>query len=288
MTRSPLAYPLNRSADMDAGGAADLQTDIMRFMAILSLCLVAIFALVQSIPLEPSEPARPAAVTQEITAARDEIPEEKAIEKAIVPPAPVEVPTAAPVAKTVDEAVVLTRPKWVPRFLPRSSTTDASIREEEPQQSETIVAEVEDTVEALPPIVATVEDAVEARPPVESQSDGFVLRFESDAALTRLVATNRIGFYALGSGRAQRMTVRDSRISFWDASTPNTYHEMEAVTVPDPVIQALTRSGTSSANVSWGVTLPGPLKTQLDELMLEHNGGSLIIVASGEIRWEAS
>ena len=56
MTRSPLAYPLNRSADMDAGGAADLQTDIMRFMAILSLCLVAIFALVQSIPLQPAEP----------------------------------------------------------------------------------------------------------------------------------------------------------------------------------------------------------------------------------------
>jgi hypothetical protein len=56
MTRSPLAYPLNRSADLDIGGAADLQTDIMRFMAILSLCLVAIFALVQSIPLTPIEP----------------------------------------------------------------------------------------------------------------------------------------------------------------------------------------------------------------------------------------
>ena len=56
MTRSPLAYPLTRSADMDIGGAADLQTDIMRFMAILSLCLVAIFALVQSIPMTPAEP----------------------------------------------------------------------------------------------------------------------------------------------------------------------------------------------------------------------------------------
>ena len=69
--RSPLAYPLNRSADMDGGGAADLQTDIMRFMAILSLCLVAIFALVQSIPLTPTaappapapQIAEPAAIT---------------------------------------------------------------------------------------------------------------------------------------------------------------------------------------------------------------------------------
>ena len=56
MSRSPLAYPLTRSADTDVGGAADLQTDVMRFMAILALCLVAIFALVQSIPLTPAEP----------------------------------------------------------------------------------------------------------------------------------------------------------------------------------------------------------------------------------------
>ena len=36
----------------------ELATGIMRFMAILSLCLVAIFALVQSIPLTPIESAR--------------------------------------------------------------------------------------------------------------------------------------------------------------------------------------------------------------------------------------
>ena len=56
MSRSPLFYPLNRGMDAEAGGAADLQTDVMRFMAIISLCLVAIFALVQSIPLAPEVP----------------------------------------------------------------------------------------------------------------------------------------------------------------------------------------------------------------------------------------
>jgi len=59
MTRSPLFYPLNRGMDADAGGVADLQTDVMRFMAILSLCLVAIFALVQSIPLAPTNETTP-------------------------------------------------------------------------------------------------------------------------------------------------------------------------------------------------------------------------------------
>ena len=50
MNRYSLSYPMNRGMDAEAGGAADLQTDVMRFMAIISMCLVAIFALVQSIP----------------------------------------------------------------------------------------------------------------------------------------------------------------------------------------------------------------------------------------------
>jgi len=59
MSRSPLFYPLNRGMDAEAGGVADLQTDVMRFIAILALCLVAIFALVQSIPLMPTLPVPP-------------------------------------------------------------------------------------------------------------------------------------------------------------------------------------------------------------------------------------
>jgi len=45
--------------DAEAGGAADLQTDVMRFMAIISMCLVAIFAIVQTIPLAPVIEQRP-------------------------------------------------------------------------------------------------------------------------------------------------------------------------------------------------------------------------------------
>ncbi len=39
-----------------SGDMETLQTDVMRFMAILALSLMAIFALVQSIPLEPTDP----------------------------------------------------------------------------------------------------------------------------------------------------------------------------------------------------------------------------------------
>jgi hypothetical protein len=217
--RSPLAYPLNRNSDMEGGGAADLQTDIMRFMAILSLCLVAIFALVQSVPLTPA--------VQPVVEPVDD---------------PVVEPVGNPVAEPVDNPVA------------------------EPDGD---------------PIVDHAEQPVE-------NNTGVSLRFESDAALTRLVATGQIGLYAIAARRAQRMTVRNSRISFWDASTPKAFHEMEATTVPGVVVDALTRTAIDFDAVSWGVTLPGKLKTQLDALMQQHDNGSLVIDANGNILWEKS
>ncbi|MDH3265795.1 MAG: hypothetical protein OEM25_02410 [Gammaproteobacteria bacterium] len=264
MTRSPLAYPLNRSADMDGGGAADLQTDIMRFMAILSLCLVAIFALVQSIPMTPAPPVEPEP---------QRTPLEPTPIIAKVPPAAPPKPTVPKtVEKPVEQAVTLTRPKWVPQFQP--ARQQAAPVKVVPQ----VQAAAPALPEAPPPVV----------PPVESEAEGFTLRFESDAALTRLVAASHVGLYAIDSDRAQRMTVSNSRISFWDASTPNTFHEMETTTVPTAVLDALTRTGTRADAVSWGVTLPAKLKTQLDGLMQAHSGGALVIGASGEIRWETS
>ena len=208
MMRSPFAYPLNRYSDMDGGGAADLQTDIMRFMAILSLCLMAIFALVQSVPVTP------------------------AVETVVEP---------------AGDAVV------------------------EPIVVHAIVE----------PVVVRVEKPLK-------NSAGISLRFASDAALMRLVAAGQIGLYAMEANRAQRMTVRDSRISFWDASTPKAFHEMEATTVPDGVVDAFTRTATDAEIVRWGVTLPGKLRTQLQTLMQQHDSGALVIDANGDIRWEES
>ena len=82
------------------------------------------------------------------------------------------------------------------------------------------------------------------------------------------------------------MAVSESRISFWDASTPNTFHEMEATTVPPPVIDALERTGVSANDVNWGVTLPSRLRRQLDTVMQENTGGSLVIGSDGQLNLE--
>ena len=164
-----------------------------------------------------------------------------------------------------EKPLILTRPKWTPKPMEKPSGPTAA--EVAPTTPEPI------TTEAAPTV---------------SEQEGFTLRFASDAALLRAVAAQHVGLYAIESGRARRMAVSDSRVSFWDASTPNTFHEMETGTVPAAVIQALKRSGVDSAAISWGVTLPGRMTSQLDELMQAHRGGSLVITAEGDIHWEAS
>jgi len=251
MRRSPLAYPLNRAVDADIGGAADLQTDVMRFMAILALCLVAIFALVQSIPMTPSAPPTP------------ESPPVTASPAPVEPPRAIEETPQADIVAASRPGVTLTRP------VPARATVSA------------------DAVDAT----AAVPAAAEAEPVIaqaSSEAPGFTLRFASDAALMRAVAAHHVGLYAIAGHRARRMTVSDSRISFWDASTPAAFHEMEASTVPAAVYEALVRTGESPENVSWGVTLPGKLREQLDILMRQHTGGMLIISADGNIHREAS
>ena len=248
MTRSPLFYPLNRGMDAEAGGAADLQTDVMRFMAILSLCLVAIFALVQSIPLAPkSEATTPATPTV--------MPAE--------PETAVETPPAAP-EPVAEPDITLTRPE--PKKMP--------VREAPP---------------VLQRPAARVIEPVPAPAPVAAKParEGFTLRFEDDVALTRLVARNEVGLYAILPDKSLRMNVNRGQMSFWPASLPKQFHEMDASTVPNSVIDAFQVSnGPRVQKLQWGVTIPSATSRQLEQYLREASGGALIINARGELRLE--
>ncbi len=106
MTRLPHGFPAPWFT-ADAGGAADLQTDVMRFMAILALCLVAIFALVQSVPMEqtpaaePPTPEAPAREAPTPVTRGAPVAEPVTVEPVKPPPARARVPAAATTAAPV-------------------------------------------------------------------------------------------------------------------------------------------------------------------------------------------
>jgi outer membrane biosynthesis protein TonB len=254
VSRAPIAYALGRPLEGEAGGAADLQTDIMRFMAILALCLMAIFALVQSLPDAP--------VTAEN--ANDE-----------TPPAELEVATAEPVeaspqpgADPAPKPVTLTR-----------ATAKSSAPQPKPVQLT--------RRQSAPPKPAAKPAASETAAP-EPEQEGFTLRFESDLALSRLVATGQVGFFALDDKGAQRMSVAANDVSFWAAPVPARFHEMDEATVPVAVRRALRRTGRADSVTSWAVTLPARLSGDLERIMQAHKGGALVIAKDGSLRREAS
>ena len=124
-------------------------------------------------------------------------------------------------------------------------------------------------------------------PPAPAEPEGFTLRFESDLALTRLVARSVVGLYAITGPKTLRLNVSESRMSFWEASTPNQYHEMDRGTVPAQVVRALLRtSEIDVTTVKWGVTLPASMQQELDSYLESANGGALVIGADGTLRLE--
>jgi hypothetical protein len=106
-------------------------------------------------------------------------------------------------------------------------------------------------------------------------------------ALTRLVARNEVGLYAILPDKSLRMNVNRGQMSFWPASLPQQFHEMDASTVPSSVIDAFQMSnGARVQKLQWGVTIPSTTSRQLEQYLREASGGALIIDARGELRLE--
>ncbi len=275
MTRSPLFYPLNRGMDAEAGGVADLQTDVMRFIAILALCLVAIFALVQSIPLMPTVEAPPKSQVETTQPPAEQKVDERTSRESATPK-PIIIESEPPPVSVEEKPLLITRPapqRMQKRQIPERIIEQAIAPQpvSEPQAAKTVAEEAPQvTSESITP-----------------QSDGFSLRFETDLALTRLVARNEVGLYAITPEKSMRMNVNRGTLSFWAASVPNQFHEMDKGTVPEEVLSALRRaSSVKSSDVKWGVTLPRDMRADLDRILREHSGGSLIISGDGSLRLE--
>ncbi len=269
MTRSPLFYPLNRGMDAEAGGIADLQTDVMRFIAILALCLVAIFALVQSLPLTPTVIEPPAAQAPQADLSQTPAPAPE-----LVTAEPIIIEQEPPPVGEEKKPLIITRP--APQRIPFERAPLEIIEETIPTQAAGTSVPDEHLLEPV---------ATEPTSPTTSQ--GFTLRFETDLALTRLVARNEVGLYAITPEKSLRMNVNRGALSFWAASVPNQFHEMDEATVPDDVLSALRRAGSvKTSDVKWGVTLPPNMRQQLDQFLSETNGGGLVIGGDGSLRLE--
>jgi len=171
---------------------AELQADVLRFVAILALCLVAISTLVDG--------------------TRSAIPESRSAEAV---PAPVKNGTSA-------------SPEATPETLPAIGGADGSLPTGAPERPAVAAGNSppDRAAEGTPAPVAP--PPIAKRPDPEK---GLSLRFATDAALLRMVARGDAQVFVLDGARALALDLSDG-VSFRPADPPPSYYAMSPGTVP--------------------------------------------------------
>ncbi|MGB5180351.1 MAG: hypothetical protein WBP44_16680 [Gammaproteobacteria bacterium] len=325
--RRQAKYP---SASAAAGSDTDaLQTDVMRFMSIIGLCLMAVFALVQGIPVqEPGKPAQPqpARLRQEIRLQQQQLLEQQAelqALKAAMHSTQQQLSTAQQHIEAVSGEAqqaraqreqLQARLETLGRQLDRQRQALADI-EQDAQHKEQRLDElrqrlantqrqldysrqeivelqrqtqqqaaksvIERPAPAAPPPKAA--STPEQKPAAEKQ--GFSLRFESDAALDRLVAAGSVSLYAMADQQAWRLSMTTGRPAVAQVSFPRWFHEMSAATVPAHYSRSLENAvpAPGRSTVVWGVQLPSAAKQAIASLTRQRQGGELLIRGDGRV-----
>ena len=293
-----------------SGAAANdtdaLQTDVMRFMSIIGLCLMAVFALVQSIP--PQQPVKPLALADL----------EQQLEQGRLALADLEQVSMQKQQNIneLGERLLMTQQQ-----LDDSRQAVAAIRRESLAQAAKVVVEKRPPAkDATKPVIKkttqpeavarpviekrpspeTVAAAVIRKPPATVPSakpvppqEGYSLRFASAAALDRQVAAGNVSLYGMRQQQAWQLSMVAGTPAVTSTAFPTWFHEMSAATVPAHYprrLRAMLDGGDLSA-VVWGVQLPAATRTAIAALLQNQqakgqSGGALVIQGDGKVTLE--
>ena len=248
-----------------------LQADVMRFMAIIAFCLIAILALVKhaeppqtkaSAPVEP-EPEMPKEQPGQTLAWAEPEPAPPVYEKPT--PEPVEEP---PVAIESPEPEPELEPEPIPAATPEPEAV--------PQSTPPVIAE-------QPPREPT--QAPDQSAPAEPEEEGLILRFASDGDFLRLIARGDIRVYAFQE--TDVLTLSES-YRFLDTQSPGQVYELLPPSIPGLIVDALKQARTNIDGYRWGIALPGHISNQIEQHLGRVTRGQLVIDRYGDVHHVAA
>lgn len=285
--------PLTRPSDQDSG--TDLQADVMRFMAILAFCLLAVFALVQSVPMGVQD--------HSMTQARSVAP----VKQEVKPPA---LNSTKETKQSAQEKPIQGKQDTKKPRQAQLQSTDAKPTENKetdaPKPSRSVQVKNQtssDRLEARPRHQRVPEHATssaDARAPTTTSSQhptrrsvhsardakGFALRFESDFALESLVAKGKVHLFGQVGKRIWQLSIKGGHLRFYPTTSPRQFHTMTPESVPAHITTALRRDAAVAQleRITWGVTLPRATTDQVMRHLRDSSGGSLLIQPDGQVR----
>ena len=306
-----------------AGSDTDaMQTDVMRFMSIIGLCLMAVFALVQGIPMQESEKPvqaiQAARIRQEIQEQQQQLralqaelralkSEKERTQQALTDSKQrlAQLTGKTQQARELRDSLE-TQLEYLGQQLEQGRQTLADIEQDSTQKEHNLdelrgrllntqaqldhdreeIAAVKQQLrqKTAQPVVEKPAPVAPVAKPVPAKR-GFSLRFASDAALDRLVTAGSVSLYGMANQQAWRLSMAAGRPAAEPVSFPGWFHEMSAATVPAHYIQSLetVANGPGQATVVWGVQLPTAAKAAIASLTHEQQGGELVIRSNGQV-----
>ncbi|MDH3641632.1 MAG: hypothetical protein OES38_06020 [Gammaproteobacteria bacterium] len=243
-----------------ASDGESLQADVMRFMAIIAFCLIAVLALVKN--AEP--PPEPVAETPELEVEPQVEPQ---VELAAAPAPAVEEPVLERVRAVKEFEEPLGKPEPVALAPPPSTPIPSTPRPRPP----------------LPAKEKTSEPTIEAA--VDTNEEGLSLRFASDRDFLRLVTKGEIQVFAY---QARSVLGLDRNFEFLDAESPGQVYELMPETIPGLIFAALDRATGESSLYTWGIRMPKKLEGKIRGFIDRDVHGELVIDRYGEVHHVAS
>ncbi|MEM8765888.1 MAG: hypothetical protein AAGE43_00470 [Pseudomonadota bacterium] len=272
------------------GDSESLQADVMRFMAIIAFCLIAILALVKNTEapteeqasLEAPDTAPHAPVLPEQAATPIEEPQEP------VQQTPTEAPVE-PVPAPVAEVAPLPMPKPVLEATPAVAAATPTTTIERPVVEPTPAPEPRQPALAPSSPTASTVDATPAEPPAaessESEEEGLVLRFASDGDFMRLIARGDITVYAF---QERDVLSLNESYRFFETSSPGQVYELLLPSIPGLVVDALRQERSNINGYRWGIALPRHISNQIERHLNRVSRGELVIDRFGDVRHVAA
>ena len=284
---------LTRPSDQDSG--ADLQADVMRFMAIIAFCLLAVFTLVQSAPMATQDTstkqARTAEPTQtDVTPSMSNSTREATRSSAAKPTQEGQETKVTRLAhlQKKDAQAMQHRERKPPG--PRGSVVVKNQPPNEQLEAPPRHQRFPNRTTSSTDTHAPTASISQAYTPVSKQptrdAQGFALRFESDSALESLVAKGQVHLFGRVGKRIWRLSIEGNQLRFHPTTAPQKFHAMTPESVPERMLTALRRDASLGRvdPITWGVTLPPATTNQIMRHLRESSGGSLSIQADGQVR----
>ena len=287
----------HRSAS-SADESEALQTDTMRFFAIVCMCLMIVFSLVKSMPMSDTG-NRPKIQNKAVPETEIQALKKKAAElKQVVTALETEI---ALKIKNLERkrAEIRIQEKTIAQLNAITRKKVMDIQKKELKKVESDLIRVNKGLKKLGSGKNLPEPGKKSKQETfakknsrfsRKEKEGFSLCFASNGALLHLLKQgNQSVLYMISSGRSWKLRVAESgAVNFIPSPPPEKIYEMDRRTVPEKIIRAGKKviAAFGREAVTYGVSLSPGISSQLKSLMHNRKGGDLVISSQGRVTIE--